>query len=109
MENFLVLHEEAESFLRENPSEAAEAISACVGVVDKDFVLDTLKISPKYCACITYEYISSTMEFVKVLKKLGYIKREISSDEIFDTSLIRKTHPLKDHYSDGINDFFLEI
>jgi hypothetical protein len=42
------------------------------------------------------------MDFVKALKKLGYIKRELDRDEIFDTSLIEKVHPGKDHYGDGI-------
>jgi len=35
------------------------------------------------------------MEFVKVLKKLGYIRREIASAEIFDTSLITGYIPKK--------------
>ncbi len=102
VERFLVLHEEATSFLRTKPSEAAGIIADYVGIVDKDFVLDTLKVSPKYCACLTDKYIASTMEFVKVLKRLEYISREILYNEIFDTSLIKKIHPAKDHYGDGI-------
>jgi NitT/TauT family transport system substrate-binding protein len=97
-ERFLVLHEEAAAFLRNNPDEAAGIISDSVGVADKDLVFDTLSISPKYCACITDEYISSTMQFVKALKSLGYIRREIAQEEIFDTSLIRKVHPERAHY-----------
>jgi NitT/TauT family transport system substrate-binding protein len=61
-------------------------------------VLDTLRLSPRYCAQLTDAYIAASMEFVKVLRKLGYIRREISQDEIFDLSLIRKIHPGKDHY-----------
>ena len=38
------------------------------------------------------------MAFVGALRKLGYIKRELDKDEIFDTSLIEKIHPEKDHY-----------
>jgi hypothetical protein len=38
------------------------------------------------------------MEFVKVLRNLGYIKKEIPREEIFDTSLISKIHPEKGHY-----------
>ena len=98
IERFLMLHEEAATFLRNSPEEAAKIISDYVGIVDRDFVLDTLKISPKYCAQITDEYITSTLEFVKILKQLGYISREISSEEIFDTSLIKKIHPAKAHY-----------
>jgi len=99
---FLLLHEEATAFLRSNPLEAAKIIAGYIGIVDGNFIMDVLRISPKYCACITDEYISSTMEFVKVLKKLGYINRETSSEEIFDTSLIKQVHPSKDHYQDGI-------
>jgi len=103
IERFLVLHEEATAFFRNSPKEAAKIIADYIGIVDEDFIMDTLKISPKYCAQITNKYITSTMEFVKALKKLGYISREISSDEIFDTSLIKKTHPSEDHYGDGIS------
>lgn len=103
VEQFLILHEEATAFMRNNPEEASRAIADYIGFADKELVLDTLKISPKYCAKITEGYISSTMEFVKALKRLGYISREISKNEIFDLSLIEKVHPEKEHYSDGIS------
>jgi NitT/TauT family transport system substrate-binding protein len=103
VKTFLILHEDAESTLRNRPLEASRVISDYVGVVDEDFVLDALMISPKYCACLTDTYIASTMEFVTTLKGLGYINRDITNDEIFDTSLIRKIHPEKDHYGDGIS------
>ncbi len=97
-ELFLVLHEEATSSLRDDPAGAAEVISDYVGFIDRKFVLDTLMLSPKYCAQLTDDYVAASMEFVKVLKGLGYISREIPKDEIFDLSLIRKIHPEKDHY-----------
>jgi NitT/TauT family transport system substrate-binding protein len=100
IEKFLELHEETAAFLRNKPSEAARIISEYVGVADEAFVLDTLKVSPKYCACLTDEYIASSMEFVRVLKQLDYIKREITYDEIFAPSLIEKIHPDRDHYGD---------
>jgi NitT/TauT family transport system substrate-binding protein len=107
VEEFLLLHEEATSFLRNSTDKAAGIIADYVGVVDKELVLDAISISPRYCACITDEYIASTMKFVKVLKGLGYIHREITSGEIFDTSLIKKIHPEKDHYqSVHVSDLF---
>jgi hypothetical protein len=42
------------------------------------------------------------MAFVGALKELGYIKRELDKDEIFDTTLIEKVHPGRDHYGDGM-------
>lgn len=102
VEKFLVLHEEATAFIRNKPCEAARTISNFVGFVDPEFVLDTFRVSPKYCAQLTDGYMASTMEFVAPMKKLGYIGREIASSEIFDASLIMKIHPGKDHYEDGI-------
>ncbi|HXX54125.1 MAG TPA: ABC transporter substrate-binding protein [Thermodesulfovibrionales bacterium] len=104
LQRFLVLHEEATSLMRNKPHLAAQIISEYVGFVDSEFVLETLKVSPKYCALITDGFIASTMEFVKTLRKLGYIEREIDSHEIFDTSLINRIHPARDHYGDGIRD-----
>lgn len=97
-ELFLVLHEEATSFLRVDPAGAAELISGYVGFIDKEFVLDTLRLSPKYCGQLTEAYLATSAQFVKVLRRLGYISREIPQQEIFDVSLIRKIHPAGDHY-----------
>jgi len=103
VERFLMMHEDATSLIRNRPRLAARIISDFVGFIDDEFVMETLKVSPKYCARITDGFVASTMEFVKVLKKLGYIEREITSDEIFDTSLINRIHPTQDHYGDGIS------
>src|SRR5512147_541657 len=99
---FLELHEEAAAFIRKEPAKASRMIADFVAVVDQQFVLDTLMISPKYCAKLTEDYIASTMRFVPVLKKLGYIKSDIGRDRIFSTGLIDRVHPEKDHYSEGI-------
>lgn len=101
VERFLVLHEEAEAALRGDPAGAARVIAEHVGVVDREFVLETLQVSPRYCAQLTEGYISSAMRFVKALKKSGYIGRDIPREEIFDTTLIRKVHPAMDHYGES--------
>src|SRR5512143_3630029 len=99
---FLELHEEAAAFIRKEPAKASSMIAEFVAVVDQEFVLDTLMLSPKYCAKLTEDYIASTMRFVPVLKKLGYIQSDIVRDRIFSTGLIDRVHPEKDHYSEGI-------
>ena len=104
IERFLVFYEEATTLIRNKPRVVAKMISDYIGVVDAGFVMDTLKVSPKYCTQLTDEYIASTVEFAKVMKTLGYITREMSSKELFDISFIRKIHPEKDHYGDGITD-----
>jgi NitT/TauT family transport system substrate-binding protein len=102
VELFLRLHEEATAALRKEPQETARVIADYVGIVDNDFVLDTLLISPKYCSQLSPEYIESTMKFIPVMMRLGYIRSEISKDRIFYRDLIDKIHPEKDHYGEGI-------
>ncbi|MCC6347899.1 MAG: ABC transporter substrate-binding protein [Nitrospirales bacterium] len=99
---FLTAHEEATAFMRACPEKAAEIIARFVGFVGADFVLEMLRVSPKYCAQLTGEYLSSTMEFAATLQRLGYIDRVPPEDRIFDTSLIRELHPPGHHYGDGI-------
>jgi NitT/TauT family transport system substrate-binding protein len=101
-ERFLVLHEQATAFIRREPRQAARLIADFVNVVDEKFVLDTLAVSPRYCAGLTDDYIASTMKFVPVLKKLGYIQQDINEDRVFSRELINKVHPGEDHYDHGI-------
>ena len=102
-ERFLVLHEQATAFIRREPRQAARLIADFVNVVDEKFVLDTLAVSPRYCAGLTDDYIASTMKFVPVLKKLGYIQQDINEDRVFSRELINKVHPGEDHYDHGIS------
>ncbi|MDI6897892.1 ABC transporter substrate-binding protein [Methanocella conradii] len=95
---FLEAHERACNFIRERPAEAARIVARLTGIVDEGFVLEAYRISPKYCAALSPEYIESTMGFVEALKGLGYISRSVSKDEIFDTRFIEKTHPERPHY-----------
>jgi NitT/TauT family transport system substrate-binding protein len=103
VEKFLVLHEEATAFIRKEPVKAAQVIANFVSIVDADFVRDTFMISPKYCAKLTEDYISATMKFIPILKKLGYIQTQVPKDRIFSLDLINKIHPGPDHYNEGIS------
>jgi NitT/TauT family transport system substrate-binding protein len=98
IEKFLTLHEEATSLLRTDPHAAARIISASIGFIDTEFVLETLLLSPKYCAQLSPGYIASTMQFVGAMKRLGYIKSDIGEAAIFDSSFIDKVHPAGHHY-----------
>ena len=102
IEQFLRSHETATACIRTDPDRAAGAIAAHIGFIDASFVYETFAMSPKYCAQLTDEYIDSTMSFVKILYELGYIRKAIDSDQIFDRSLIRRVHPEPQHYGSGI-------
>jgi NitT/TauT family transport system substrate-binding protein len=104
VERFLLLHEEATQTIRNRPREAARMIAGYIGIIDQDFVFDTIALSPKYCAQLTDEYIESTMRFLPVLRRLGYIKTGMSEARIFRRDLISKIHPGGAHYGEGIAD-----
>ncbi len=98
IEGFLKLHEEASSLMRMHPKKAAGIASRIMGWVDEDFVLQVYEISPKYCASLSDEFVASTLAFVPVLKKLGYISRALTEDDIFDSRFVEGVHPEAPHY-----------
>ena len=96
--SFLNAHEDASNLIRNEPEIAAEIASQEMGVVDKKFVLDTYKISPRYCAKIPDKYIESTMKFIPVLKDLGYMKNDLNIKDIFNLNFIDEAHTEEAHY-----------
>lgn len=100
--DFLKAHEDASNLIRKQPEYASEIALKGAGV-DKDFVLKTYNVSPKYCASIPGEYIESTMKFIPVLKNLDYMKGDLKQEDIFDLQFIEKVHPEHSHYDLGLN------
>ncbi len=96
---YLEMHEKASNFIRANPMKAARIVSKLTGIVDESFVLEAYRVSPKYCASLSREFIASTMAFVPVLHRLKYITREIPESEIFEYGFINKVHTEPPHYN----------
>ena len=96
--DFLTVHKKACTLIRENPTEAAKFVSEEIRGLSVDFVKETYAVSPKYCALLSREYIESTMVFVPVLKKLGYLKNILEEKYIFETGYVKKIHPEAPHY-----------
>jgi len=103
LEDFLTLHERTCNLIREKPEEAATIVADEIKVVEGSFVIQAFQISPKYCASLTKQYIDSTMSFLPVLNKLGYIKKLLTEEDIFDPTIIQKVHPQTSHYSNPGN------
>lgn len=103
LSRFLRAHEEACEFIRHDPYGAARIVSEVTEMVDPGFVMETYRISPKYCASLTGEYIASTMTFVEALAAAGYISGPIPEKRIFDTTLIDEVHRSPAHYDAGLN------
>jgi NitT/TauT family transport system substrate-binding protein len=103
LKGFLGLHEKACNLVIENPKEAAKITSDEVRVVDSNFVQKVFSVSPRYCAALPEEYVNATTAFMPALKNMEYIKRELSTEEIFDFSLIEEVHPEPHHYLKNMN------
>ena len=56
----------------------------------EEYVKEVLKISPKYCIALSEGYVKSTMEFIGALQRLGYIKRTLKVEEIFEFPVCRE-------------------
>ncbi|MHA1758773.1 MAG: ABC transporter substrate-binding protein, partial [Promethearchaeota archaeon] len=98
VEKFLVHDKKAVCLIRKAPARAAKMISQIFKVIDEEHVQSILRISPKFCIALPKEYISSTMQFIKVLHDLNYIKHDLEISDIFNFSFINKIHPEKHHY-----------
>lgn len=89
---FLQAHRQAVALIRECPAEAAQIVAQFIGLVDKDFVFDVLSLSPLYDADITPEFAESTLAFVPVLRRLGYITHNLTANDVFDSSFSDHTY-----------------
>ncbi|MGB9937709.1 MAG: ABC transporter substrate-binding protein [Methanobacterium sp.] len=96
--DFLKAHEDASNLIKNQPEKAARITLKEVSVLDKDFILKTYKVSPKYCASIPGEYIESTLKFIDVLNDLGYMNGNLKQEDIFETRFIEEVHPEPFHY-----------
>jgi len=95
---FLELHEKASNFIREKPGDAARIVSGLTGIVDEDFVMEAYRVSPKYCASLSRDFVDSTMAFIPVLRRLKYISGNLSESEIFKRAFIDNVHKGPSHY-----------
>jgi NitT/TauT family transport system substrate-binding protein len=98
---FLQMHEEACNLIREQPKRAAEMAAKAIGIggmVDEKFILDVYRISPKYCASLSRDYVESTLAFVPVLQKMGYISKPLSREDVFYPEIVEGIHEEGPHY-----------
>lgn len=99
--SFLRAHEEATALIRTQPHLAASITARLVAIVDEAFVLDTYRISPKYCGALPPPYLEATVAFVPTLRELGYLADPLEEEDVFDTRFLPRFHPGSDHYDDA--------
>lgn len=95
---FLALHKKSATLIRQSPDVAAKIIAETVEMTTKEYIKKILSISPKYCIALSNGYVTSTMEFVEALHRLGYIKRKLEIEDIFNFRFVEKIHPENHHY-----------
>ncbi len=95
---FLQAHERASALIRDKPRAAAGIVARVTGIVDEQYVLDCYRVSPRYCAALSPEFIASTLRFVPVLRELGSLPGALTEAEIFDRTFIDAVHPEPPHY-----------
>ncbi|MFW9867091.1 MAG: ABC transporter substrate-binding protein [Candidatus Thorarchaeota archaeon] len=100
VEKFLQHHKKASEMLRRSQDEAAAVISRTFSILNnnKDYVKAVLEISPKYCIALSEGYLNSAEGFINTMHRLGYIKKKLAYDEIFNFKFVEKVHPEKEHY-----------
>jgi NitT/TauT family transport system substrate-binding protein len=99
LKTFIRLHEDMSNLIIKSPRRAAETVAEVVGLVESDFVLEVIKLSPHYCASLPREYIQSTLKFVPVMLELGYLSKPLSEEDVFYTGIIKEIHQENNHYS----------
>lgn len=98
VETFVLHHRYANEVIRVKPIEASEKIARVMKIVDPDYILATLMISPKYCISLPREYIDTTMQLATMLKELGYIDAVPPEERVFTLDFTSKLHPERHHY-----------
>lgn len=99
LEGFLRLHERACNLIRELPEQAARSTVSALPGLDEALVRQVYDVSPKYCASLPEAYLESTLGFLPVMKRLGYVSDVGRTEEIFEPRFIEKVHPDPHHYS----------
>lgn len=99
IEGFLQLHEKACNLIRESPQRAARITVSALPGLDERFVQRVYAVSPKYCASLPDAYIASALDFLPVMKQLGYLRGLRNPAQAFDRRFIEQVHPEPHHYS----------
>ena len=99
IEGFLHLHEKACNLIRGSPERAARLTVSALPGLDEPFVQRVYAVSPKYCASLPDAYMGSALDFLPVMRELGYLQGLEDPAHVFDTRFIEKVHPEAHHYS----------
>ncbi|MFQ6137076.1 MAG: ABC transporter substrate-binding protein [Candidatus Hydrothermarchaeales archaeon] len=87
----LRITDDASTFTMAYPKEAARSINNVVGY-DVNVAEYSLNFAGWYCALPTEESIQTTMNILRNMKELGYIKRDLTRDRVYNLEYIYEVH-----------------
>ena len=95
-EKIMEIIRDASIFSLAYPDEAARSIKNVVGY-DEDVAKYSLQFAGNYCALPSSKAVTTTMNILKEMKELGYIKSDLSEDRVFNLKYARAIHPEAPH------------
>jgi NitT/TauT family transport system substrate-binding protein len=95
-EKIMRLTRDASIFSLAYPDEAARSIKNVVGY-DEAVAKYSLQFAGNYCVLPSAESVAATMNILKDMKELGYIKSDLSEERIFNLNYVTSIHPESSH------------
>jgi NitT/TauT family transport system substrate-binding protein len=95
-EKIMRITRDASIFSLAYPDEAARSIKNVVGY-DENIAKHSLQFAGNYCVVPSPEAVKTTMNILKDMKELGYIKSDLSEDRVFNLKYATQIHPEAPH------------
>ena len=86
LRKFLKVHVEATEYLNSHENESASIVARTLGT-DPEIEKRAFQ-NMKFIAVPTSSFIDNVMKFVEIQKQLGYIKKDLKKDDIFDLNYL---------------------
>lgn len=100
-EKIMKIIRDASIFSLAYPNEAARSIQNVVGY-DEEVAKYSLQFAGNYCALPSPEAVKTTMNILKNMKELGYIKSDLSKDRVFNLTYAKAIHPEPPHQPSSV-------
>ncbi len=95
-EKIMRLTREASIFSLAYPEETAQSIKNVVGY-DEEIAKRSLQFAGNYCVIPSPKAVATTMNILKNMKELGYIKSDLSEERVFNLKYVTSIHPESPH------------
>lgn len=95
-EKIMRITRDASIFSLAYPDEAAKSMKNVVGY-DVEVAKYSLQFAGNYCVLPSPEAVKTTMDILKSMKALGYIKSDLSEEQVFHLEYVTPIHPELPH------------